>query len=199
IRAVFQVVIDRVLVFAGAMKNLVTGNFSAALEGMKNTFSGIGEEIINDTKEAWKLSGALQDITREEKQLDLQRAKSRATIEQLKLVAEDQTKSTEERSAAASKALNMERALMEKSIELQERKVAAIKAQNDMGTSTDEDTNRAIDAEIELANLREESTTKQIELNNKLNELRKADGAAAAEALKKKQEEDQKAHEQRIK
>src|SRR5690606_11178730 len=50
IRAVFQVVIDRVLVFAGAMKNLVTGNFSAALEGMKNTFSGIGEEIINDTK-----------------------------------------------------------------------------------------------------------------------------------------------------
>jgi hypothetical protein len=198
-RAVFQVVIDRVLAFGGAMKDLLSGNFGAAAEGLKNTFSGIGAEIANDTKEAWNLSGALQNITREEKQLDLQRAKSRATIEQLKLVAEDQTKSTEERAAAASKALNMEQDLMQKSIDLQERKVKAIKAQNDLGTSTDEDINRAIDAEIELANLREESTTKQIELNNKLNELNKTNPISGNESIKKQQEEEQKAYDEKIK
>src|SRR5690606_19739650 len=166
--AVVQVLIDRLLKLGEAFNHLIHLRFGKALESTKDAFSGIGREIVNDAKAAWELSGALQDITRAEKELSRERAQSRAQIEQLKLIAEDQTKSTQERADAASKALQIEQDLMQKTIALQERKVAAIKAQNALGTSTDEDINREIDAEIELANLKAESTTKQIELNNKV-------------------------------
>lgn len=198
-KAVFDVIIDRILTFAGALNDLRKGNFSAAVDGIKNSFKGLGSEIAESSKAAWKLTGDLQDITRAEKQLDLQRAKSRATIEALKLIAEDQTKSTQEREEAASKALKIEQDLMAQSIALQERKVAALKAQNEIGTTTDEDINKVIDAEIELANLREESTTKQIELNNKVNELRKADTETAKQAAKEREEAEKKAAEERKK
>src|SRR5690606_24001041 len=187
-KAVFQVIIDRILTFASALNDLRKGNFSAAIDGIKNSFKGLGEEIANDAKAAWQLTGSLQDITRAEKELSRERAKSRAQIEQLKLIAEDQTRSTQERADAASKALQIEQDLMQKTIDLQEKKVAAIKAQNALGTSTDEDINREIDAEIELANLKAESTTKQIELNNKVNDLMKSDREAAKQAAKEREE-----------
>lgn len=197
--AVFDVIIDRILTFAGALNDLRKGNFSAAIDGIKNSFKGLGTEIVESSKAAWQLTGDLQDITRAEKELSRERAQSRAQIEELKLIAEDQTKSTQERADAASKALQIEQALIQKTIDLQERKVAALKAQNEIGTTTDEDINRVIDAEIELANLRGESTTKQIELNNKVNELRKADTEAAKQAAKEREEAEKKAAEERKK
>src|SRR5690606_13491573 len=197
--AVVQVLIDRLLKLGEAFNHLIHLRFGQALESTKDAFSGIGREILNDAKAAWELSGALQDITRAEKELSRERAQSRAQIEQLKLIAEDQTKSTQERADAASKALQIEQDLMQKTIALQERKVAAIKAQNALGTSTDEDINREIDAEIELANLKAESTTKRIELNNKVNDLMKSDREAAKQAAKEREEAEKKAAEERKK
>jgi len=182
--AAFQVIIDRALSFASAMSNLVQGNFGAALDDLKGTFAGLGKEIKEETAAAYEMEGAMQDITRAEKQLELQRSRSRAEIEKLKMAAEDQTKSENERLAAAQKAFDLENALLNQSISLQQEKLNLINAQNAQGTSTDEDLNRAFDVEIELNNMREESFTKQTELQNKINELKRSGATVTAEIAK---------------
>jgi len=142
----------------------------------------VGKNAAKAAKEAAALEGRMQDIVRAEKDLSLERAQSRQQIESLKKASDDVTLSTEARAAAAEKALTMELGLEQKAIELQEERIEVIKAKNALSTSTDADRNKAIDAEIELANLQQESVTKQIELNNKLNSINKvaADKNAAS-------------------
>jgi hypothetical protein len=188
--AAFQVIIDRALSFASAMANLVTGNFGAALNDLKSTFQGLGQEIASETAAAYEMTGAMQDIVRAEKQIELQRSRSRAELERLKMVAEDQTKTDQERLNAAQTAFNLENKLLADSIALQEKKLKIIRDQNALGTSTDEDLNREYDTEIELNNLREESFTKQTELQNKINELKRSGAVVAKELVKEVAEEE---------
>lgn len=156
------------------------------INGVSEAVSGIepinllevGKNALQASKDAVILTKQLQDVTRAEKDLDLQRSQSRQNIERLKLIAEDQTKSTEERAKAAEQALNLELGLEQKAIKLQEERIRILAEQNDLTNSTDEDNNRLIDAQIKLANLQQESATKQIELNNKLNALKKEGNAA---------------------
>jgi hypothetical protein len=154
----------------------------------------VGKAAATAAKEAAGLESELQNLTRAEKQLDKVRADSRATISQLKFLAEDTTKSAKEREEATKQALAIEEDLLNKSIELQTERVRITKAQNDLSNSTDEDVNRAIDAEIGLSNLRQESAEKQIELNNKLNGIRKEQEAknvaASTEAAKLQEKAD---------
>ena len=156
--------------------DLVKQGFNGVAEAVSNiepiNILDLGKNAVQASKDSLELTKQMQELTRAEKQLDLERANSRKTINQLRLAAEDQTKSLEERAAAAEKALNIELALEQKAIKLAEEKVRIIKAQNDLTESLDADNNRLIDAQIELANLQEESANKQIELTNKLNAIR---------------------------
>lgn len=147
------------------------GNALSKIEGIN--ILEVGAAAVSAAGDAVKLTTALQNLTRQEKDLDLQRAQSRQNIEKLKLIAEDQTKSIQERSKAIQEALGIELGLEQKAIDLQKEKITILAAQNDLSSSTDEDNNRLIDAQIQLANLQQESATKQIRLNNKLNALRK--------------------------
>ena len=63
---------------------------------------------------------------------------------------------------------------MNKSISLQQNRIELLKAQNALTKTTDEDLNRVTEAEIALSELQNESVEKQIELQNKRNELTQA-------------------------
>jgi hypothetical protein len=123
--------------------------------------------------EAFKLTRQLQNVVRAEKALSLETANSRAEIETLKKAGDDITKSTEERLASTQKANSIELAQEAKRTALQEDRVRILKEQNELSSSTDEDINKVIEAEIELANIRQGSATIQTELQNKLNSLNK--------------------------
>jgi hypothetical protein len=127
----------------------------------------------NASAEAFKLTGQLQNVVRAEKALSLETANSRAEIETLKKAGDDITKSTEERLASTQKANSIELAQEAKRTALQEDRVRILKEQNELSSSTDEDINKVIEAEIELANIRQGSATIQTELQNKLNSLNK--------------------------
>lgn len=163
----------------------------------------VGANAVQAAKDAAALTKQLQDVVRAEKDLDLERAQSRQRLEQLKKVGDDVTKSIEERADALREAEALETGLEQKAINLQKERIRILKAQNELSDSTDADRNRVIDAEIALANLQQESTTKQIELQNKLNAINKEAATqvaatakeaadrqtkADAEALKKAQE-----------
>jgi len=144
----------------------------------------VGAAAVKAGKEAARLEGELQNIVRAEKALSLERAQSRQQLEDLKKVGEDVTKSTAERAAAIAKAEKLEQGLEQKGIDLQKQRISILKQQNELSSSTDADLNRVIDAEIQLANIQQESATKQIELQNKRNALNKeaADKNKAAAA-----------------
>lgn len=146
----------------------------------------VGKNAVQAAQDSFTLTKQLQNVVRAEKALALERSQSRQQIEQLKKASDDITLSNEERAAAAQKALEIELGLEQKAIDLQKDRIAILKAQNELSSSTDEDINRVIDAEIELANLQQESATKQIELNNKLNALNK-EQAAEQERIAKEQ------------
>ena len=76
--ATLNVIIDRVSKLGSALVNLFTGNFKQSGEDAKAVFSGIGKEIADETKQAWKLAEVLNEIDKKEVMLSMSRAANRA-------------------------------------------------------------------------------------------------------------------------
>lgn len=142
----------------------------------------VTDEITKEAKEAARLTGILQSVRDAERELNVERAQSNLQIEQLKLLAEDVTKSTEERAEAAQKAFEIENDITNRQLENKKRELQAVQALNAQGESLEEDLQREADLKIQLAELEAASFTKRIELNNKINALN-------ADALRKREEE----------
>ena len=173
IGAAINVIVDRIAKFGGGIAKLFSGNIRGGLKDMGNSFKGIGEEILNDTLLAIVLERSLQKLTDSQRALNVETAKRRADIEELKLIAEDVAKSEEERLEAAEKAFKIETDLLERRIANAEEAVRIESLR--LSTILDPEA-EALDGlaqkEIELATIRGESVTKQIELNNKINAIK---------------------------
>jgi len=108
IGAAINVIVDRIAKFGSGIAKLFSGNIRGGLKEMGNSFKGIGAEILNDTLLAVALEKSLQRLTDSQRALNVETAQRRADIEELKLIAEDVTKSEEERLQAAEKAFGIE-------------------------------------------------------------------------------------------
>lgn len=198
--AVMDVFMDRLALVGEALIDLVNLDFSNFGDKIKNAFAGMGEEMKNEWQLAGDLKESLIEIEKAETMLGMKRAANRAEIEKLKMVSEDVTKSTKERQEAAKKAFDMERELMTEEISLQERRIAnqlgftevtdevrqsmkdiatgAISADEaisklGISSSTIDDLKTFSEDVKELYDKTESSTTRQIELQNKLNSISK--------------------------
>ena len=196
--AVVDVLVDRLALVGEALIDLINLDFSNFGDKIKNAFAGMGEEMKNEWQLAGDLKESLIDIEKAETMLGMKRAANRAEIEKLKMVSEDVTKSTKERQEAAKKAFDMERELMTEEISLQERRIAnqlgftevtdevrqsmkdiatgAISADEaisklGISSSTIDDLKTFSEDVKELYDKTESSTTRQIELQNKLNSI----------------------------
>ena len=171
--AAISVIVDRIAKFGGGIKKLFSGDIRAGLSDMGDSFKGIGAEIIADTLLAIGLERSLQKLTDSQRALNVETAQRRADIEELKLIAEDVTKSEKERLDAAEKAFDIETDLLERRIANAKEAVRIEKVRLSLVLDPEAD---ALDIlaqkEIELANIRGESITKQIELNNKINAIK---------------------------
>ncbi len=164
--------------------NLV-GNTKDAIDAI----AGLVDEIDREATSASDLAGRQDALIKRERLLNVERAQSRARIEELKFISEDVTQTEEKRLEAAREAFAIEKDLVNKSVALGQEKVDIIKAQLALGESTEEDLQKQADAEIALADVRAESATKQIELNNKINSI-EAEGVANREASRAKEQEE---------
>lgn len=216
IGATFDVVLDRLATFGNAVVKFFKGDFSGAAEEAKKAFTGIGEEIKNEYEAASKLKEEMIAIEKAETLLNAQRAKSRAEIERLKFAAEDASRSNEERMQAAQAAFNLEQDLEKKQINLQQRRIAymlgytevtkevldvidelgkeganadAIISKIGLSESTLSDLQDLSQEVVNLYDMQQSSVTRQIELNNKLNTLRKDGIDIEAERIGISQEE----------
>lgn len=207
--ATVDVVIDRASKLGSALVNLFSGNFIKAGEDVKAVFSGIGKEIEEETKQAWKLAEVLNEIDKREVMLSMSRAANRAEIERLKKSADDQTLSTQERIKAAEKAAELEKKDLELQTQLAEARLAntlgftemngevrklmdQIKAGDvtadevigklGLSESTIEDLKAFRDQFNGLQELMESSYTRQTEQQNTLNSIRQEGIDKAKEA-----------------
>ena len=185
IGAAINVIVDRIAKFGSGLGKILSGNIRGGLTDMKSTFKGIGNEILTDTLLAMALQKQLQKLTDSERDLNVETAQRRAEIEQLKMIAEDLTKTEEERLKASKKAFKMESDLLDKRVENAEMAVDIQRTQNGLSEQMAEDLDALAEKEIALANIKGESATKQIELNNKINSIEKE------AAAKRKAEEDE--------
>ena len=214
--ATVDVLIDRASKLGSALVNLFSGNFHQAGEDAKAIFSGIGEEIAEETKLAWGLSDVLNEIDKREVMLSMSRAANRAEIEKLKKVADDTTLSTNERIKAAEKAAKIEQDDLKIQTELAKTRIAnmlgytsvtdeALKTIRDLQTgaisadeaikrigfseSTKEDLRAVSEQVIQLNELEEDSYGRQTELQNTLNGIRE-EGADKAQEMRDKELEE---------
>ncbi len=173
IGAVINVIVDRVSKFGSAIVKLFQGDTKGALNDVKGVFKGIGEEIANDVKLMAELKRQTIALRDSERELNVETAQRRAEIEALKLLAEDVTKGEKERLDAAREAFRIENELLEKRVANAEKAVEIQQREMAHSENMAEDLDKLAELEINLANIKQESTTKQIELNNKINAIEK--------------------------
>lgn len=207
--ATVNVLIDRASKLGSALVNLFTGNFKQAGKDAKAIFSGIGKEIEEETKQAWKLAEVLNEIDKKEVMLSMSRAANRAEIERLKKAADDQTLSTQERIKAAENAYELEKKDLKIQTDLAKARIAnmlgytdvteealktiedlqngAITADEAIGKiglseSTIEDLRNLSEEVNHLSELEEDIYGRQTEQQNTLNSIRQEGADKAKEA-----------------
>ena len=192
--AAFKVIRDRVSGLGEGILKLFSGDTKAGFEQIKGSFKGIGDEIVADTKAVVELKKSFQDLRDSNRELRVETAKSKAKIEELRLIAADTSKSTEERQAAAQKAFDIENKLLNKRIENAKEAIRIHIEENKTAENKDEALDALADKEIALADLQRESATRQRRIVEQINQIQRQGDAEADKARKKKQDDIDKAN-----
>ena len=192
--AAVSIITDRIAKFGGAVVKFFKRDFKGAAEDAKAAVSGIVKELKEEVTATLKVVDANQKLRDAQRALNVETAQSVADIEKLKLVAEDITKTYAERETAATQAFEKETELENKRIKLAEQAVA-LEAERHRIMGKDgvmaQDLDTLAEAEIALANVRQESAGRQISLQNFLNSLRETEKAEIqADKDKEKADED---------
>lgn len=107
LRAIMDVLRQRVLNFTSAIGNLFKGNWKQAGEDMKASFTGIGDQMRDATKAAYDYVYAIDAIEDAEKNYVSTAAENRNKIARLEFTAQDRAKSSAERKKALQEALDL--------------------------------------------------------------------------------------------
>jgi hypothetical protein len=195
VSAAVKVVIDRVIGLGESLVKLFSGDFKGAIEGVKNAFTGLGDEIIRETKAGAALAKQLDDIEDRERDLIKLRAEANREIAKARIIADDETKSIEERQKAVRRAFDLENSVAKAEQKNAQAYVKYLKDRIALGESTDEDLRNLAEAEAKVNDLRTESLRRQRRLETELKGLRNESKVAAEEEARAIEEREKKAFE----
>jgi len=175
----------RIQAAGGFLVNLFTKGRTAAVNEYKEAMDGLEVSVKGAIEKAIELEKRTQALTDAQRLLTVQRAKDRAEIKRLNMIAEDTTKTLKEREEAAKEAIAIEQALMAERQRIAQEELDIATQKASMSDSSEEDLQRLADLEANLINIKTESFEMQTTLNNKLNTIRNQ-AAAEAEAEAKR-------------
>lgn len=173
LQSIFDNLIDRAAVIGEALFNIFNQPFLKTVKDIGGAFKGLGDEIQRDLKISNELSDARVNLRESERALNLEYEKSRANIEELRNIGEDQSKSALERSNALQEALKQENSITERRIALAEENLRIIRTQNSLSNSTAADLDKEAAAEAALAQIRRESAGQRREVANQLRSIQR--------------------------
>ena len=192
VEAAIKVVIDRAVMLGESITLIFSGKFSEAADKAKNAFKGIGDEIAREAKQGGELAKALDAVEDRERALIVLRAKANKEIAKARMIADDVTKSTNERINAVQRAFKLE---SDVAAAEQKNARAYLKYLDDrikMGESTDEDLKARSEAQAKVLELETESLRRQKRLQGEIISLRNEERTKTEEYDKKRAEAAQK-------
>ena len=193
--AAVKVVIDRFVGLGESLVKFFTGDFKGAVKGIKDAFAGLGDEITRETKAGSALAKQLDDIEDRERDLIKMRAAANVQLTEARLIADDQTKSVEEREKAVRRVNELETKVAKAEQANAQAYVKYLKEKKRLGETTDADLLALAEAEAKVDEMRSESLRRQKKLQNELKSLaseRKQQEAETLSNIKKLTEEEQK-------
>ena len=140
---------------------LSTGLDEVQQSKVADTFESITTEIKEETKAVGKLTVALQEVRDEERDMLMIRAKANKQIAESRLLAEDDTKSNEERLKALKAAVAEEQRVAQIELDIQEKKANALQKIIDLGKSSEEDIQKLAEERARFIELQTGSTLRQ--------------------------------------
>lgn len=152
--ATVDVLKDRMSSLGEALKFVFSGDWKAAGEAIRNTFKNVTEEIIEESAAMAQLKRDTIALRDAENDFMIQKAETRQEIERARLVAEDETKSAEERLAGLQRALELEEQTTQRELELAQERVRIQEMEMAQSENSFED-------EQELARLKTELIEKE--------------------------------------
>lgn len=202
--AAFDVIRDRISKVGEAITNFATaaarffrGDLKGAAEAgrlaidnLRDSVNGLGEEIIRETKLALDLADAFIALEKKENDLNLLNAKRSTEIQRQILITRDLTASFDEQREALAKATALELAGIRDTLALQRERVELSQKEFDRAESTEEDRAELIKERIKLEDISRNSLSRQRDLVNRLNELNARERTAQAAAATAKTTED---------
>jgi len=151
--AIISVLTDRISAIGGAIVKVFKGDFKGALNEAKGAVTGLGTEIANETRAMIELTETLQRVRDAERDFSKERAQTNQIISEARMLAEDETKSYDERLTALKTANELEITTTEKAIALHQEKLDAKRIEVEMSESMAEDLDELAQLEVELINL----------------------------------------------
>lgn len=128
--AVIDVILDRVAMLGKALVQVFSGDLKGAADTAKGALVGIGEEMSEETRRAGELRKALNEIEKQEAGLRARRAAEKVEIAELRRLANDTSKSYEERIKAQEEANRIAIKTAEDEKRIGEARIANILAVN---------------------------------------------------------------------
>ena len=197
--AALDVLRDRFLKLVGGIAKLFSGDIKGGLSDLKGAFTGIGDEIEREAKEAANLRKELQLVADSERELNKERALQNRLIASARLVLEDENSSYADRKKALDEVTISEKKLAKQEEDLARRRYEAIKAQNALSDSSKEALDAEAQAYIALQGAQQQTAQVQRKLameaeriRNEENAKQKQAAAEAAQRQKERQEASQK-------
>jgi hypothetical protein len=188
IGAAFNVIRDRISTVGEAISLVFSGKFSEAADKLKGSFKGITDEIKEEIKVMTDLEKRQQALRDAEIQFTVQRAKTRKEIEAARLLAEDETKSQEERIDALQKALDLETKTTEQELELARERVRIQEEQMKISENLVEDEKKLADFKADVLSKETKSLRLQKRVKTEINELNREIEAEEKRIAKEKQD-----------
>ena len=185
-----KVAVDAVAKVGLGVEN-ITGKIGAAGEALVK----FGKDAAAAAAEGARISNILNDVEDAERELLVLRARANKQIIEARFIADDLTKSTEERIAAVQRASKLEEQVATKELKYARQKAQALKDQAAIAEVTDDQLVAIAEAQARVLDLEADSIRRQKKLQSELNSLRNEEKTRLTEVDKvradaQKKEED---------
>lgn len=185
--APFQTILGRLLDYITEMFTALAGAFEWLAEKITwllNKIGLISDATLEAAKSASALEKEMQRIYKAETDMLVPMARMKREMEELKTLAADQNKSTEERRKLLEQATEKLHAIRDMEVAILDAKYKQIKAQNELGYTSDEDARKEQEALAALEQARASYATQEKEIYGQLTGYEKADAAAKQANIK---------------
>jgi hypothetical protein len=172
IGVVVSVVVDRITAFGDAVTKIFSGDWAGAWASMKESMSGIGDEMEREIQLARELEERQAALIEMERALNVEMAQKGQRMDELNRVADDETRSTEDRIAAIEELDDIEWAF---SIRQQNNIIdhmQNIRDNIELNGKSAESLDQLANAEIQLANIRRQAAGKEAANIKKIEKIR---------------------------